>query len=105
VPEVWVPGAAGPLDQFVERLHRLIGAFAQKHELENAAVEVEFPDGALVAVTSVSPEPGFGFVTLTPALEDPDEPEELIVPIGAIRQVRLSVPEPARRRFGFSLPE
>jgi hypothetical protein len=100
-----VPGAAGPLDQFVERLHRLIGAFAQRHGLEQAAVEVEFPDGALVPVTSVSAEPGFGFVTLTPHVEAPGEPEELIVPIGAIRQIRLSVPEPARDRFGFSVPE
>jgi hypothetical protein len=105
VPELWVPGAAGPLDQFVERLHRSIAAFAQKHGIEQAAVEIEFPDGALVPVTSVSAEPGYGFVTLTPHVEEPEEPEELIVPIGAIRQIRLSVPEPARHRFGFSVPE
>lgn len=100
-----MPGAAGPLDQFVERLHRLIAGFAQKHGLEQAAVEVEFPDGALVPVTSVSAEPGFGFVTLTPHVEEPGEAEELIVPIGAIRQIRVSVPEPTRHRFGFSVPE
>lgn len=105
MPDVWVPGVAGPLDQFVERLHRRIAAFAQKHGIEQAAVEIEFPDGALVPVTSVSAEPGFGFVTLTPHAEDPAEPEELIVPIGAIRQIRLSVPEPARHRFGFSVPQ
>lgn len=105
MPGLWVPGAAGPLDQFVERLHRSIAAFAQKQGIEQAAVDIEFPDGALVAVTAVSAEPGYGFVTLTPHAEDPGEPEELIVPIGAIRQIRLSVPEPARDRFGFSLPE
>jgi hypothetical protein len=105
VPELWVPGAAGPLDQFVERLHRIIAAFAQKQGIEQAAVEVEFPDGALVAVTAVSAEPGYGFVTLTPHVEDPDDPEELIVPVGAIRQIRLSIPEPARQRFGFTVPE
>jgi hypothetical protein len=105
VPELWVPGAAGPLDQFVERLLRSISAFAQKHGIEQAAVEIEFPDGALVPVTSVSAEPGYGFVTLTPHVEAPEEPEELIVPIGAIRQIRLSIPEPARHRFGFSVAE
>ena len=55
-------------------------------------------------MTSVSAEPGFGFVTLTPHVAEPGEAEELIVPIGAIRQIRLSVPEPARDRFGFSVP-
>jgi hypothetical protein len=103
-PNLWVPGAAGPLDQFVERVHRIVGQFASTHGLEQAAVEVEFPDGALVAVTSISAEPGFGFITLTPHPEDPGEPEQLIVPVGAIRQIRLSKPEPAQERFGFSLP-
>ncbi len=105
MPELWVPGAAGPLDQFVERLLRCIATFARTHGIEQAAVEVEFPDGALVPVTAVSAEPGYGFVSLTPHVEEADEPEELIVPIGAIRQIRLSVPEPARRRFGFSVQE
>ena len=105
MPELWVPGAAGPLDQFVERLLRCIAAFASKHGIEQAAVEVEFPDCALLPVTAVSAEPGYGFVSLTPHVEEPDEPEELIVPIGAIRQIRLSVPEPARRGFGFSVQE
>ena len=102
--QLWVPGAAGPLDQFVERLHRIIAQFARTHGLDQAAVEVEFPDGALVAVTSISAEPGYGFVTLTPHPEDPREPEELIVPVGAIRQIRLSRPEPEQQRFGFSVP-
>ena len=99
-----MPGAAGPLDQFVERVHRLVADFARAHGLEQAAVEVEFPDGALVPVTSISAEPGYGFITLTPHPEDPGEPEALIVPVGAIRQIRLSVPEPNRQRFGFSVP-
>ena len=29
-PHLWVPGAAGPLDQFVERVHRIVGQFASK---------------------------------------------------------------------------
>jgi hypothetical protein len=101
MPEVWVPGAAGPLDQLVERLHRRIAEFARKHDLPDTAVEVELLDGALISVSAISAEPGYGFITLCP---HGDEPEELIVPIGAIREIRLGVPEPARSRFGFSLP-
>lgn len=102
VPELWLPGAAGPLDQFVERLHRRIAEFAQKHGLDEAAVEVELADGALIPVAAISPEPGFGFVTLCP---HGDEPQELVVPIGSIKQIILGASEPARSRFGFSLPE
>ena len=99
--QLWTPGTTGPLDQFVERLHRRVEQFAQEHELEQAAVEVELGDGALLLVKAISADPGFGFVTLTPYAE---EPEELIVPVGYIRQIRLGVPEPNRARFGFSVP-
>ena len=98
---MWVPGAAGPLDQFVERLHRRVAEFGRKHGFEEVALEVELSDGALLQVESISPEPGFGFVTIAPHGE---EPQELIVPIGAIRQITLGQPEPARARFGFSVP-
>jgi hypothetical protein len=101
VPELWVPGAAGPLDQFVERLHRRIEEFGRDHGLSEVSVEVEFADGALYSVRSIDAEPGFGFVTVRP---HGDEPQELIVPIGSIKQIRLAAPEPARQRFGFSLP-
>jgi hypothetical protein len=99
VGELWTPGTTGPLDQFVERLHRRIEQFAQANGLDEASVEVELGDGALLPVRSISAEPGFGFVTLCPHGE---EPEELVVPVGYIRQIRLGVPEPARDRFGFS---
>ena len=102
MPELWIPGAAGPLDQLVERLHRRIAEFAQKHGLDEAAVEVELSGGALIPVASISAEPGFGFVTLCPHGE---EPQELVVPIGSIKQIVLGAPEPARSRFGFSLPD
>lgn len=102
VPELWVPGAAGPLDQLVERLHRRIAEFAQKHGLAEAAVEVELADGALIPVAAISPEPGFGFVTLCP---HGDDPQELVIPIGSIKQIVIGAPEPARARFGFSLPD
>lgn len=104
MPELWVPGAAGPLDQFVDKLHRLIEEFARREGIEQAAVEVELHDGALIAVESISPEPGFGFVTIRPHPEAREEPEEVIVPLGSIRRITLGRPEPERARFGFSLP-
>jgi hypothetical protein len=102
VTELWIPGVAGPLDKLVERLHRRIAQFAETHDLPSAAVEVELADGALILVSEISPEPGFGFITLSP---HGDEPQELVVPIGSIRQFVIGPPEPERARFGFSVPE
>jgi len=93
---------AGPLEDLVGRIHRRIGAFASEHGLEQAQVEVELADGALLRLASISAEPGYGFLTLVPHPED-GEPLELIVPIGAIRQLTLSRAEPASP-IGFSLP-
>ena len=93
---------AGPLDDLVARIHRRIESFAAEHELEQAMVEVELSDGALLRLASISPEPGYGFITLVPHPED-GEPQELIVPLGAIRQLKLSRAE-ADHRIGFYLP-
>ena len=93
---------AGPLEDLVARIHRRIEAFASEHGLERAMVEVELADGALLRLAKLSPEPGYGFLTLVPHAE-PGEPEELILPIGAIRQLRLRRAEPASP-IGFSLP-
>jgi len=90
----------GPLEELVGRIHRGIEAFAAEHGVE-AMVEVELADGALYRLTSISAEPGFGFVTLRPHTED--EPQELIVPLGAIRQLTLSPAEP-ESPIGFSIP-
>ena len=93
---------AGPLEDLVARVHRRIAAFASEHGLEQAMVEVELSDGALLRLESLSPEPGYGFLTLIPH-GAPGEPQELIVPIGAIRQLTLSRAE-AESPIGFSLP-
>jgi hypothetical protein len=93
---------AGPLEDLVARIHRRIEAFASEHALEQAMVEVELADGALLRLESLSPEPGYGFLTLVPHTEE-GEPQELIVPIGAIRQLTLSRAE-AASPIGFSLP-
>jgi hypothetical protein len=102
---MWLPGAAGPLDQFVNALHRRVQEFARREGIDRAAVEFELHDGAVIAVESIAADPGFGFVTIRPHPESQDEPEELIVPLGAIRRITLGRPEPARARFGFSLPD
>jgi hypothetical protein len=97
---VWTPGAAGPLDEFVSRLTRMIAAFASEHELEQAEVCVELVDGSRFTLATASAEPGFGFFSLTPYREDEDEPKLLIVPIGAVRSIELSAPDP-ERPLGF----
>jgi hypothetical protein len=102
VAEVWIPGAAGPLDDLVTRIHLRIEAFVAEHG-KQALVEVELREGPAAALHSISAEPGSGFVTLRPHGEDGGE-EEWIVPVAAIARVTLrSVPE--QEPFGFSLPD
>lgn len=103
MPELWTPGMIGPLDDLVARIHRRIEAFAKEHGLEQAMVEAELYDGALLRLSSLSPEPGYGFVTLVPHVPD-GEPEEVIVPLGAIRQLTLRRAT-AESPVGFSLPD
>jgi hypothetical protein len=102
MPELWIPGMNGPLDELVARIHRRIASFASEHELEQTQVEAELHDGALLRLSTISAEPGYGFITLVPHPED-GEPQELIVPLGAIRRLTLSRAEP-ESPVGFSLP-
>jgi hypothetical protein len=106
VPELWVPGAASPsLVDFVERVHKQIERYTTTHAAEQTEVEVELSDGERLTLRSLSPEPGFGFVTLSLHPEDDDDAREVIVPLGAIRRISLGPAEAARARFGFSLPQ
>jgi hypothetical protein len=104
VPELWLPGAAGPsLEDFVDRLNKAVERFAHEHAEGRAAVEVELADGALIQLVSLSPEPGYGFLTLCPHCDEGEQPEHLVVPIGFIRQFRVRVPEDRPHfRFGFA---
>jgi hypothetical protein len=102
MPELWTPGMTGPPEEFVSRILRRIEQFRVDHELERAGVSVELSDGALHRLASISPEPGFGFVTLCPHCDD-GEPEELIVPLGAIREIRIGAVED-EQRLGFAPP-
>jgi hypothetical protein len=98
MPELWVPGVEGPHDDFVDKLHRQIAAHG-----ENVVVTLELRDGTRYELISISPEPGYGFITLRPHPEG-ESPSEVILPIGAIAQIRLHAPQ-ARPQFGFSLPQ
>ena len=109
MPELWIPGLAGPHEDFVQRLHRQIERFAQEREIERASVEVELRDGSRFRLDRVMPEPGYGFITLVPHEQqhsDEDEvPAELIVPIGLIERIDVYEVHEQRGRVGFSLPE
>jgi hypothetical protein len=103
-PGIWVPGAPQPsLEDFVKRLNAHIERFAQERADGQVAVEVELRDGSTHRLLSIAGEPGYGFVTLTPWRDDGD-PEELIVPVGAIAAVRLRAME-EHPPFGFAAPE
>ena len=105
--ELWLPGAAEPsLEGFVDRVHGRILYFTGLHGADRTHVEVELADGSRFALRALAPEPGFGFLTLSVHRgEDDAAPEELIVPIGAIRRISLGPAEAERARFGFAVPE
>ena len=111
---LWVPGMpAGPLEEFVHRLSRKIDEFCSRRGHEQATVEVELVDGARYVLHSISPEPGFGFVTLAPYPEDEERPwpraagaeavppDEVIVPVGSIRRITLDDAGRRRPPLGF----
>ena len=100
--ELWVPGAAGPQEDFVQRLHRQIQRFAQERGLAKAVVEVELRDGSRYGVDSISPDPGSGFVTLTLQQEE-DDPAQLIVPVAALSRIELYTEDEKPEAFGFSV--
>ena len=101
---LWTPGAAGPLDEFITRITRIVGAFAAEHGLEQAEVRLELADGSRYAVATLTPEPGFGFFSFTPHGDDGDEPRRVIVPVGVVRSIEVSPPDP-ERPFGFVVSE
>jgi hypothetical protein len=101
-PELWVPGAAEPsLERFVEGVHRQIERYTTKHTAAQTNVEVELGNGERLTLRALSPEPGYGFLTLSVHAADGDA-EEHIVPVGAIRRIALG-PADESRRPGFAL--
>src|ERR1044072_5509628 len=99
--EPWLPGGAS-LDDFVTRIHAQIAGFAEEHGDLPAKVQVELRARAVHTLDKISAEPGYGFVTLCPHRTG-DDLEELIVPLAAVAQVRIS-PAEDEPEFGFALP-
>jgi len=101
--ELWLPGGALDIDDFVRRVHQQVERFAEAQGLAQAMVEVELRDGAHHVLDAIAPEPGYGFVTLRPHPTDSDERQELIVPLASVAQIRIS-PAEKEPQFGFALP-
>ena len=89
---------AGPAEELVKRIERRVERFKEEHALAEAEVTIELLDGSLHRLRTLAAEPGFGFISFCPHA---DEPEEVIVPLGAIREIRLSVPGP-EQTVGFA---
>ena len=95
---------AGPLDEFVTRITRMVAEFAKEHGLEQAELRIELADGSHYLVATTTAEPGFGFFSFTPHRLEGEEPRRVIVPIGAVKAIEISAPDP-ERRVGFSPSE
>jgi hypothetical protein len=97
---IWTPGASGPLDELVARVSSMVAGFAQEHGLEQAEVRLELADGSRFLLAAATPEPGFGFFSFVPHTAEGEEPRRVIVPIGAVKSIEISPPDP-QRSFGF----
>jgi hypothetical protein len=91
---------AGPLDELVKRILRRVDAFKAEHSLDDVEVTIELMDGSLHRLQTLSAEPGFGFVSFRPHEGDP---EEVIVPLGAVREIRIGAAGP-EQALGFAGP-
>ena len=95
---------AGPLDEFVARTTRMVADFVQEHGLEQAELRIELADGSRYLVATTAADPGFGFFSFTPHRSEGEEPRRVIVPIGAVKAIEISAPDP-ERRVGFTPAE
>ncbi len=103
-PHIWIPGSAGPLDELVARISGMVAEFAEEHGLEQAEVRVELADGSRYLLAAATAEPGYGFFSFVPHAEDESEPRRVIVPVGAVKSIEISAPDP-QRAFGFVASE
>ncbi|MCY4086069.1 MAG: hypothetical protein OXG37_04080 [Actinomycetia bacterium] len=118
--QLWIPGGPGapapPVGDFIKRVLAQIQEFANECDCGGQVeVDVLLHDGRRFRLHSMSPQPGFGWVTLRPfpdggeaeggeAGGDDDEIcEQLIVPLHSIVRFVLHQPE-EERRFGFVAP-
>jgi hypothetical protein len=101
---IWTPGMAGPVDELVTRIERMAGAFAEEHDLAQAQVRIELADGSSYVLATAKADPGFGFVSFTPHEERGRGPRCVIVPIGAVKTVEITAPDP-ESPFGFAVSD
>lgn len=115
--QLWIPGAPGApppsVEEFIQRVHAQIAKFTTECNCEQVEVDVLLHDGRRLRLHSISPEPGFGWVTLRPFPEqeegEPDDDEhvlheELMVPLQSIIRIVTKHPQ-EEPRFGFVAPE
>ena len=95
---------AGPLDEFVARITRMVADFVQEHGLEQAELRIELADGSRHLVQTTAADPGFGFFSFTPHRLEEEEPRRVIVPIGAVKAIEISAPD-VEHPFGFTANE
>ncbi len=95
---------AGPLDEFVARITRMVSEFVQEHGVEQAELRIELADGSRYLVATTAADPGFGFFSFTPHRLEGEEPRRVVVPIGAVKTIEISAPDP-EQSFGFTLTE
>ena len=91
---------AGPLDELVTRILRRVETFKTEHSLDEVEVRIELLDGSLYRLLTLSAEPGYGFISFRPHNGDP---EEVIVPLGAVREIHIAPPGP-EQALGFAGP-
>jgi hypothetical protein len=99
--QIWTPGAAGPLDEFVGRITRMVEEFAEEQGLDQAELRIELGDGSRHVLATATAEPGFGFFSFVPHVEDGEGAKRVIVPIGAVKTIEISPPDP-EQPFGFA---
>ncbi len=104
MPELWTPVPQLPHEEFVERLHRAIGNFAESAGVEKPLVEVELMDTSRFMLERIEPEPGFGMVTIYVKNSRDDAPDALIIPIGSLRRIELRTSPEKSETFGFTVP-
>jgi hypothetical protein len=92
---------AGPLEELVKRILRRVDQFRDEHSLAEVEVSIELADGSLHRLRTLSAEPGFGFVSFCPHCADGEDPQEVIVPLGVVREIRIGSPGP-EQAVGFS---
>jgi hypothetical protein len=91
---------AGPLDELVKRILRRVDAFKEEHAIEEVEVSIELVDGSLHRLKTLSSEPGLGFISFCPHCDD-GEPQEIIVPLGAVRELRIGA-QGSEQAVGFA---